>query len=359
MSRAPDLPVSASGQPTPKPRWRRPTVQARLGSPSLLWRPPSRWLRPWRRCPGVPIGQQWRRRTRARPLRQLRRGTSRRRNNRLGGLMLDCWWSRFDLAAAIARNGYALPIALDHAPRTIVVAPKDKGYCRRVRDDRGVPGGRPRRGQRTIPRNPARQDFVARPHLSSRVVAPKRLDHHALGASDRAHPPGGSRVSSCIFLWRFNMCTLGTIRRVAVPICGAFALLAAVLSQTAVAQSRFPIRNVQVDVAPLRASVGDPTASWVQQELPGELTQALAGRMTPRGGTLVVRVDSLTLGAKKESWAWDSISGVAMIGGVQWPLRATARYQFSAIDQAMVEESNRQRVTQVLQGLTYWLARDL
>ena len=155
------------------------------------------------------------------------------------------------------------------------------------------------------------------------------------------------------------MCTLGTIRRVAVPICGAFALLAAVLSQTAVAQSRFPIRNVQVDVAPLRASVGDPTASWVQQELPDQLTQTLAGRMTPRGGTLVVRIDSLTLGARKHDWAWDNISGVATIGGMQRPLRATTRYLVSAIDQTMVEESNRQRVTQLLQALSYWLARDL
>ena len=120
--------------------------------------------------------------------------------------------------------------------------------------------------------------------------------------------------------------TLGLMRRVAI------ALLAAAACQNALAQSGLPIRNFRVDVAPLRANAGDPTASWVQRGLPDQLAQALAGRMTTQGGTLIVRIDYVTLGAIKDSSAWDKISGVAMIGGVQWPLRATARYQASAID---------------------------
>jgi hypothetical protein len=149
------------------------------------------------------------------------------------------------------------------------------------------------------------------------------------------------------------MYTLGLIRRVAI------ALFAAVACQNALAQSGLPIRNIQVDVAPVRANVGEPTASWVQQGLPAQLAQALAGRMTPQGGTLVVRIDSVTLGPIKDSAAWDNISGVAMIGGVRWPVRATARYHASAIDQALFEESNHQRVAQLVQALTDWLARDL
>ena len=81
--------------------------------------------------------------------------------------------------------------------------------------------------------------------------------------------------------------------------------------------------------------------------------------MTAQGGTLVVRIDYVTLGPNKDSWAWDNISGVAMIGGVQWPVRATARYWASAVDQVRFEESNHRRVTQLVQALTYWLARDL
>ena len=155
------------------------------------------------------------------------------------------------------------------------------------------------------------------------------------------------------------MYTLGLIRRVAIAACSAFALLAAVASQNALAQSSRPVRNIQVDVAPLRANVGDPTASWVQRGLSNQLAQTLAGRMTTQGGTLVVRIDYVVLGPIKDSSAWDNISGVAMIGGVQWSVRATARYYASAIDQAMFEESNHRRVTQLVQALTYWLARDL
>jgi hypothetical protein len=149
------------------------------------------------------------------------------------------------------------------------------------------------------------------------------------------------------------MDTIGLIRRVAI------ALLAAVACQNALAQSGLPIRNFRVDVAPLRANAGDPTASWVQRGLPDQLAQALAGRMTAQGGTLVVRIDYVTLGAIKDSSAWDNITGVAMIGGVQWPVRTSARYQASAIDQVRFEESNHRRVTQLGQALAYWLARDL
>jgi hypothetical protein len=139
----------------------------------------------------------------------------------------------------------------------------------------------------------------------------------------------------------------------------AFALIAAAACQSALAQSGLRVRDIRVDVAPLRANVGDPTASWVQQALPEQLAQALAGRMTAQGGALVVRIDYLTLGPIKDSSAWDNISGVAMIGNVQWPVRATTKYQASAIDQTLVERSNRQRVAQLVQALTYWLARDL
>jgi hypothetical protein len=153
------------------------------------------------------------------------------------------------------------------------------------------------------------------------------------------------------------MSILALMRRAGVV--ATFAFLTSAACQGSLAQSGLPIRNIRVDVAPLRANVGEPTASWVQRGLPDQLAQALAGRMTAQGGTLVVRIDYLFLGPIKDSWAWDNIGGVAMIGNVQLPLRATARYQVSAIDQALVEQSNRQRVTQLVQALAYWLARDL
>ena len=144
-------------------------------------------------------------------------------------------------------------------------------------------------------------------------------------------------------------------RRVAIAACGAFML---VTMRSGAAQSRLAVGAIRVDVAPLRANAGDPTATWVEQELPGQLAEALSGRLTPKGATLVVRIDSLTIGPNKDDRAWDNISGVATSGGVQRPVQATTRYQISAVDQALVQESNHQRVTQLVQALTYWIARD-
>ena len=135
------------------------------------------------------------------------------------------------------------------------------------------------------------------------------------------------------------MYTLGLTRRMAIAACTALALLTVVVGQNALAQSGLPIRDFRVDVGPLRVNAGDPTASWVQQALPEQLAQALGGRMTAQGGTLVVRIDYVTLGPLKDSRAWDNISGVAMIGAAQWSVRATASYYALAIDQAMFEES--------------------
>jgi len=148
-------------------------------------------------------------------------------------------------------------------------------------------------------------------------------------------------------------------RRAALAACGAFALAAGVAGKAALAQSGRPVRNIRIDAAPLRANAGDPTAAWVEQELPRQLAQAMASRSTPSGGTLVVRIDSLTLGPIKGSRAWDNISGVATIGGVERPVRATSRYWVSAIDSATIARSNHARVSAAVQALAFWIARDL
>jgi hypothetical protein len=67
-------------------------------------------------------------------------------------------------------------------------------------------------------------------------------------------------------------------RRAAIAACGVIALVTAMENGAARAQSGLPVRNIRVDVAPLRANVGDPTAPWVEQELPRQLAAALSGR---------------------------------------------------------------------------------
>jgi predicted NBD/HSP70 family sugar kinase len=156
----------------------------------------------------------------------------------------------------------------------------------------------------------------------------------------------------------------GFARRAVVAACGAFALVLTVSGQNALAQKGLAVRNFRVDVSPLRANAGDPTAAWVEQELSRRLAQALAGRLTPKGGALVVRIDTLTLGPNSGATIHggsspDDISGVATVGGVEWPIRATTSYASSPIDQTMIEQSNHYRVSQLVQALVFWLSKDL
>ena len=105
---------------------------------------------------------------------------------------------------------------------------------------------------------------------------------------------------------------------------GILALSPAVGVRSALAQPNARFRNIVVDVSPLRASMGDPTAAWVQQELPGALAQALAGYMAAPGdrygATLVARIDDLYLGPSSGGtgpWgaAQDTINGTLLVKG--------------------------------------------
>src|SRR6516164_9616807 len=85
-------------------------------------------------------------------------------------------------------------------------------------------------------------------------------------------------------------------RRAALAALGALAFPPAV--RTAQGQPNVRFRDIRVDVSPLRASAGDPTAAWVQKELPGALAHAFAGYLAPGdryGATLVARIDHLYL----------------------------------------------------------------
>ena len=94
------------------------------------------------------------------------------------------------------------------------------------------------------------------------------------------------------------MSVFASTRRAAVGNLSAFVLLS-VASVRAIADSAVRFREIRVDVSPLRASAGDPTADWVEQALPGALAQALAAHLAPgeRGGpTLIARVKYVYLG---------------------------------------------------------------
>ena len=91
------------------------------------------------------------------------------------------------------------------------------------------------------------------------------------------------------------MSTRALTRRVALSaVAGlAFAPVAAL------AQPSVRFRSIQVDVGPLRANSGDPTAAWVEEALPGLLAQALGLYVAPgnrRGAVLIAQIDFLYLG---------------------------------------------------------------
>jgi hypothetical protein len=145
-------------------------------------------------------------------------------------------------------------------------------------------------------------------------------------------------------------------------VASAGAIVAAIAVQSALAQPGLAFSDVRVDVSPLRANAGDPTAAWVQQELPAELAQALAGRLARNGAPLIVRIDYLTLGPNSGEMlhaasTLDNINGVAIIGGQQIPVRATTSFYTSPIAPTMIEESNHARVSQLTQALAEWIAR--
>ena len=162
-------------------------------------------------------------------------------------------------------------------------------------------------------------------------------------------------------------------RRAALAALGALLLPAMVEMGSALAQPGLRIRAIKVDVSPLRASMGDPTAAWVEEALPGALAQSLAPYMAPgdrNGATLVARIDYLYLGPSSGGPGFfhqtqDTINGTLLLrgsrGGVvaSVPLRAIASYFPMAVDQTLVERALEGRVTALAQAFAGWAPREL
>lgn len=162
-------------------------------------------------------------------------------------------------------------------------------------------------------------------------------------------------------------------RRGALAALGSFALPSAIAVRGALAQAGVRFRDIRVDVSPLRASVGDPTAAWVQEALPRELARALAPYMSPGdryGATLVARINNIYLGpssggAGPLGSSQDTIEGDILIRGPRGgaaattPVRAVAFYYPSPVDQPLRVESNRARVAALAQAFAGWAPRAL
>ncbi len=147
-------------------------------------------------------------------------------------------------------------------------------------------------------------------------------------------------------------------RRAALAATLASIASAATLTRAAAARPR-PGGGARVDVDPLLENSGEPTAGWVANELPGAVAAALAS--SGQAGTPVsVRIDYVLLGPNSGGVSGpspDQMIGEVTMGGVTRPLRATTSYFPSSVDNAMIEQSNRRRVSLLVQAFAYWIAK--
>jgi hypothetical protein len=156
------------------------------------------------------------------------------------------------------------------------------------------------------------------------------------------------------------MSAFEVMRRASFVVFGTVTLVCASLSGSVFALTR-AVGGISVDVAPLRANAGDPTAAWVARAMPGALAQALAEAGRP-GSPVSVRIDYVILGPSSGEGgpagsSPDQMVGAVIVGGVARPLRAETWYSLSAADAATNAASNYDRLYQLSRAFAYWAAR--
>jgi hypothetical protein len=161
-------------------------------------------------------------------------------------------------------------------------------------------------------------------------------------------------------------------RRAALAALGA-SPLSLTFARGAVADNGLRFREIRVNVEPLRALTGDPTAAWMEQALVQALPQALGPYLAPGAryaALLGVRIDWIYLapspgGPGPRGSAQDTVVGSFIVwdqrGGIesQIPLRAIASYYPMAVDQALVERAYHSRIVTLGQTFASWAPREL
>jgi hypothetical protein len=164
----------------------------------------------------------------------------------------------------------------------------------------------------------------------------------------------------------------GFFRRTAAATGVVFAIVCAStgMAQSASLPPGAHFRAIKVDVEPLARSVGDPTASWMAQALPGRLQAAFANRLAPGDRSapiLVVRIDSVFLGesgngifdATGADRARDNIQGAAVVVAPNG--RTVASYPVFSVLYNYTGGSNyemgteQRRVGELAASIAYWL----
>jgi hypothetical protein len=164
-----------------------------------------------------------------------------------------------------------------------------------------------------------------------------------------------------------------TTRRAALAALGAFWLSSTCAASSARAQSGPRFGNIVVNVEPLRALMGDPTAAWMEQALRQALPRVLGPYIAPGGRdapVLEVRIDWIYLapspgGPGPRGSSQDTIVGSFVVrgprGGIESeiPLRAIASFYPSGVDQALVARAYHWRIITLAQTFAGWAPREL
>jgi hypothetical protein len=162
-------------------------------------------------------------------------------------------------------------------------------------------------------------------------------------------------------------------RRDALAALGAFGLTLTGAAFSARAQSGLRFSNIVVNVEPLRALTGEPTAAWMEQAIEQALPRALGPHFAPgdrNAAILEVRIDWIYLapspgGPGPRGSAQDTVIGSFVVRGPRGgiasviPLRAIASYYPSAVDQALVERAYHARIVTLGQTFAGWAPREL
>jgi hypothetical protein len=160
-------------------------------------------------------------------------------------------------------------------------------------------------------------------------------------------------------------------RRDALAALGVFGLTLTAASR-ARARSGLRFSKIVVNVEPLRARFGDPTAAWMDQALRQALPQVLEPYLTPgdrNAPVLGVRIDYIyfgpSTGTGSAAPSQDTVAGTFAVfgprGGIESeiPSRAIASYFPSAVDQAMVEQAYYWRTVALARAFAGWAPREL
>jgi hypothetical protein len=161
-------------------------------------------------------------------------------------------------------------------------------------------------------------------------------------------------------------------RRAAILVLGAslaFGALAPIGASSAWAQAQTKFRAIKVDVSALPGKGLGPEAAWLEQDLPGPLRAAFAGRLAPRdvaAPTLVVRIDTVIIGESGDAGgpfgataARDQIEGAGVVVApngrpiATYPLFTTLR-AFTG-GSARETDSVRGRVAELANSFAQWL----